>query len=742
MVESRRAEPSEGESSPVENYELPDLEMSGTNALEAWFLGPKAENAEILEELVLEALRDHVYWRRNYHPGDPSHISEKDKRTEDFRLAYDRLKENFRLLLAALKKSAPFFSMRYQGHMNWEVTLPGIVGYFAAMLYNPNNVAFEASTATTFMEIEVSKDICRMLGYRLAGAGEQENDAPMPWGHITCDGTVANIEALWAARNLKYYPLAVKMAAEVIGGAALTLEIEVCGENLQKKKLGDLTPWELVNIPSDEALKLPERLINECSVDKARLAKEINACAVQEVGIQGLAQKYPEANLSPKVLVTGTKHYSFPKAVALLGLGAHNLTNVTVDEDARMDIDKLDALLTGYLVSQTPVMAVVCVMGSTEESAVDDLQGILELRNKYRQKGLDFYVHADAAWGGYHACTVRDDIDVGLDLPLPQLLAASAGFVDKRDQTFLSYYVQKQLLALGQADSITVDPHKSGYIPYPAGALCYRNGEMRHLVSISAPYIIHDAQEATVGIFGVEGSKPGAAPASVFLSHSIIRPSRSGYGKIINGALLSCKKVYCRLMTMETRHDSFRCVPVPRLPSEQLSNADVDAAKDERQRVENIDRKLSQGHVLDDDDLQFLSDIGPDLNILTYAFNFKTEGRWNRDLAKLNKFNSALYKYLSIQEGQDIYNRRLIVSTTDFTRESYGDKFFKGFVQRLDVDDSSERTITVLRSVIMDPWITETHQGSVRKSFLDVLEKEFERAITEVLRDPEFKLAT
>jgi hypothetical protein len=32
------------------------------------------------------------------------------------------------------------------------------------------------------------------------------------WGHITCDGTVANIESLWAARNLKYYPLAIQAA--------------------------------------------------------------------------------------------------------------------------------------------------------------------------------------------------------------------------------------------------------------------------------------------------------------------------------------------------------------------------------------------------------------------------------------------------------------------------------------------------------------------------------------------------
>ena len=37
----------------------------------AAFLGPKGENALEFERLLLEVLRDHVFWRRNFHPGDP-----------------------------------------------------------------------------------------------------------------------------------------------------------------------------------------------------------------------------------------------------------------------------------------------------------------------------------------------------------------------------------------------------------------------------------------------------------------------------------------------------------------------------------------------------------------------------------------------------------------------------------------------------------------------------------------------
>ena len=53
-------------------------------ALAAWFLGPRAENADLVERLVTEALRDHVFWRRNYHPEDGFGIREMDKRREGY----------------------------------------------------------------------------------------------------------------------------------------------------------------------------------------------------------------------------------------------------------------------------------------------------------------------------------------------------------------------------------------------------------------------------------------------------------------------------------------------------------------------------------------------------------------------------------------------------------------------------------------------------------------------------------
>jgi hypothetical protein len=60
---------------------LPSPAASNSHATEAWFLGPRAENADELERLILEAFRDHAFWRRNFHPEDPTHITDEIKRS-------------------------------------------------------------------------------------------------------------------------------------------------------------------------------------------------------------------------------------------------------------------------------------------------------------------------------------------------------------------------------------------------------------------------------------------------------------------------------------------------------------------------------------------------------------------------------------------------------------------------------------------------------------------------------------
>jgi glutamate/tyrosine decarboxylase-like PLP-dependent enzyme len=692
----------------------PTLAVPGTRGPEAWFLGTKGENGDVFERLVALAIRDHVFWRRNYQPADPTHITEAIKRSDEYVDAMDALQEGFDELLAFLKKSVPFFSMRYQGHMNWDLTIPGMLGYFAAMLYNPNNVAFEGSTATTLLELLVGDDLCRMMGYTIPAA----SDAIRPWGHITCDGTVANIEAIWSARNLRFYPLAVKEAITDPATPNLNLaaHFELKTPAAGHARIVDLDPWTLVNLQADAVLEIPARLEREFGIAVADLNEAIGRFSIQQLGLAEFAQRFLGGLGGPRVFVPGTKHYSHPKAVALLGLGAGSLINIAVDRDARQDLDDLRRQLDGCLAGKHPIVAVVGVIGTTEESAVDPLADILALRDEYAMKGLVFHVHADAAWGGYHRSVINDPFE------MPRPGAAFLGGPPVLAP--LSAHTTRQLQALAHADSITVDPHKSGYIPYPAGALCYRNGAMRNLVTFSAPVIYHGNAEPTVGIFGVEGSKPGAAAASVYLSHRVIRPTREGYGKIIAQALFSCRLLYARILSLAGPSDPFVLVPVPRLPAERRGQDQAAIATERAAIRELIDTKTNDQIRSNPSAMALLQEIGPDQNILSYAFNL----RGNTDLANANRLNRSVYSRLSIKPGADIYGSGMIVSTTDFAKSAYGRVFMQDFKARLGLtpdETAGDEVITVLRSVVMDPWVTETGEGS----FIDVLARELRKAV-------------
>ena len=696
-----------------------DLEASGTRSLEAWFLGQKAENMNEFEGLILEAIRDQAFWRRNFFPGDPTQINEQVKRQPEYIQTIDTLKESYRSLLAFLKKSVPFFSMRYQGHMNWEVTMPAMLGYFAAMLYNPNNVAFEASTATTILEMLVGDDLCKMLGYTMPTWAEIEAGALRPWGHLTCGGTVANIEAIWSSRNLKYYPLALQAALKNEPEFIAAKYIEVPLVTGASQILTELDTWSLLNLKGDDILALPARLQQEYQIDTETIAQAIAKYSLQNLGIQEFSRLFlANTAASPVLIVPGTKHYSFAKTTALLGIGSANIIDVPVDRDARMNPRQLDRILQNCLERQQPIYSVVAVMGSTEESAIDPLTDILALRTKYRQLGLEFTVHADAAWGGYFASLLRDD-EPGTPLadnPLRPCCAIA-----------MSKYATQQFAVLGEADSITVDPHKSGYIPYPAGALCYRNSAMRNLVTFAAPVVFHGGAEPSIGIYGVEGSKPGAAAAAVYLSHKVIRPTKSGYGKIHGQALFSCKKLYARLIAMARPEDWFVVVPVPQLPAERNGGNVESELAFIRDR---IDRKTNAELLADSEAINFLCELGPDQNILTYAFNFrKLNGFLNTDLAKANRLNKAIYDMLSIDPGDDIYGYSFIVSTTDFTTADYGKDFIENYKKRLGVADSRGDTVTVLRSTVMEPWLTETAKGS----FMNVIEQELRQVVAKAL---------
>lgn len=79
--------------------------------------------------------------------------------------------------------------------------MPSLLGYFMTMLYNPNNVALEASPLTTIAELKAGQQLCDLFGYKTEPSLDNTDKRPLGWGHITCDGTVANLESIWVGTS-------------------------------------------------------------------------------------------------------------------------------------------------------------------------------------------------------------------------------------------------------------------------------------------------------------------------------------------------------------------------------------------------------------------------------------------------------------------------------------------------------------------------------------------------------------
>ncbi len=120
-------------------------------------------------------------WEDTFAPFDRHrslHVSE-----ERFGAAFEEFTQR-------LRANYPFFHPSYAGQMLKPPHPAAVAGYLAAMLINPNNHALDGSPATSQMEKEVVAALAAMFGF----------DEHL--GHLTSSGTIANLEALYVAREL------------------------------------------------------------------------------------------------------------------------------------------------------------------------------------------------------------------------------------------------------------------------------------------------------------------------------------------------------------------------------------------------------------------------------------------------------------------------------------------------------------------------------------------------------------
>ena len=94
-------------------------------------------------------------------------------------------------LAERLENNYPYPEPAYAGQMLKPPVPVAWAACAATMLINPNNHAFDGGPATAVLEREAVAQIAAMLGFE------------RHLGHLSASGTIANLEALWVARELR-----------------------------------------------------------------------------------------------------------------------------------------------------------------------------------------------------------------------------------------------------------------------------------------------------------------------------------------------------------------------------------------------------------------------------------------------------------------------------------------------------------------------------------------------------------
>jgi glutamate/tyrosine decarboxylase-like PLP-dependent enzyme len=189
-------------------------------------------------------------------------------------------------------------------------------------------------------------------------------------------------------------------------------------------------------------------------------------------------------------------HYTHRRISAVLKL---EYAEIPADNHGRMSLEALEAELR-----RGDVGTVVVTLGTTAIGAVDPLDEVLALRQRY-----GFRVHVDGAYGGYFRL-----IPETLDLPARRAYAT-----------------------IDQADSIVIDPHKHGLQPYGCGCVLFRDPAVGRFYKHDSPYTyftskqlhLHPSEQESLagdpvhlGEISLECSRAGASAVALWATQQLL----------------------------------------------------------------------------------------------------------------------------------------------------------------------------------------------------------------------------
>ncbi|MEM3736830.1 MAG: tyrosine decarboxylase MfnA [Candidatus Bathyarchaeia archaeon] len=206
---------------------------------------------------------------------------------------------------------------------------------------------------------------------------------------------------------------------------------------------------------------------------------------------------------NPEVILPKTAHFSFEKAADLLRIKP---VYVDTDENFVVKVDEVERAISENTV------AIVGIAGTTALGTIDPLPELSEIATRH---GVS--LHVDAAFGGFVIPFLKE---MGYTLP---------------DFDF----------RLPGVCSITVDPHKMGMAPIPAGGILFRGEELLKDFGVKTQYIMGGgARSRTLG-----GTRPGASVCAVWALLKYL--GWSGYRRVVRRCMRLTQKISEEVMRIE-----------------------------------------------------------------------------------------------------------------------------------------------------------------------------------------------
>lgn len=177
------------------------------------------------------------------------------------------------------------------------------------------------------------------------------------------------------------------------------------------------------------------------------------------------------------------------------------IVEAELDENYKIDVDALRSVICDKTV------AIVAVAGTTELGLIDPIEDISKIAYEN-----NIYFHVDAAFGGFSIPFLRE---LGYDLPVFDF-------------------------SLPGVCSVTVDPHKMGLAPIPAGGIIFRKEEYLDVMAVDSPYLTVKTQSTIVG------TRLGASSAATYAVMKYF--GKEGYCKLAKGMMANTQFVYDELV--------------------------------------------------------------------------------------------------------------------------------------------------------------------------------------------------